>query len=64
MWFYTDSKDGLVYRVDGAGSRQVLAKLCERAQNDEVVALLKKPGYGAEGLEGNEVKLVTCGELR
>lgn len=53
-----------MYRVDGAGSRQVLAKLCERAQNDEVVALLKKPGYGAEGLEGNEVKLVTCGELR
>lgn len=31
MWLYTDSANGLVYRQDNIGSRQVVAKLCDRA---------------------------------
>jgi len=42
MWFYTDSGNGLVYRQDNIGSRQVLGKFCDRADQDEVVCALKK----------------------
>lgn len=42
MWFYTDSGNGLVYRQDNIGSRQVLGKFCGRADQDEVVCALKK----------------------
>jgi hypothetical protein len=42
IWLYTDSSNGLVYRQDNIGSRQVLAKLIDRADEDEVVCVLKK----------------------
>lgn len=42
MWFYTDASNGLVYRQDNIGSRQVLAKLSDRADEDEIVCVLKK----------------------
>ncbi len=42
MWFYTESRNGLVYRVDNVGSRQVVAKLCDRAENEEIVCVIKK----------------------
>jgi hypothetical protein len=42
MWLYTDSSNSLVHRQDNIGSRQVLAKFCDRADEDEVVCVLKK----------------------
>lgn len=58
MWFYS-SADGYVYRSDSFVQRNVVVKFTEgAAQENELVAVLKKPHYKNLELVGNDVKPV------
>ena len=63
MWFYT-SADGYIYRSDTFVPRNIVTKFSDGATNDdELVAILKKPQYRNLELVGNDVKSVQVKEL-
>jgi len=56
MWFYSGA-DGYVYRTDSFTSRNASLKFCEGCIDDnELVAVIKKPHYKDMELVGNDTK--------
>lgn len=54
MWFYT-SEEGYVYRTDSFNSKNVIAKLGRNAYEQELVCVIKKPGFIQGELAGNDI---------